>query len=251
MPYDYQRKKDPIDREKLQECLDMITSGQATVHSTSTQLNLPRTTVRRHLKAQQTGQLLLNPGMPPSLPPLLAAEIAVVAKTAATTGFGLSKADLILFVGDVVSGRLKVDDDIGMYLRQHCRFPNCIPSHDFIEKFMRDHHLSLVKPSPLERARAQAQADPFLVYEFYGSLEAEMLRLRIQDKPGHIFNLDESAFFLDPSRGKVVAETGGGSIHWIVAGAGRTAFSVMACISADGNLQPPLIIFPGTVNMIF
>jgi hypothetical protein len=250
MPYKYQRKKEPVDKEKLAECLVIIATG-ASVLGAASALGLPRTTVNRHFLAQQSGQLIrATAGMPPSLHPTLSAEISVVAKTAASTGFGLSKTDLIIFVSDVVKARLEVEDDIGKYLRQHCRFPHGIPSHDFIENFMRDNHLSLVKPAPLERARAQAQADPFLIYEFYQLVDEEMARLGIHNQPKHIFNLDESAFFLDPSRGKVVAETGGGSVHRNVAGSGRTAFSVMACICADGSAQPPLIIFPGGFTII-
>lgn len=78
MPYDYCRKKEPLDREKINECLQKISMG-ASVFSASSQLGLCRTTVRRHLQAQQSGKLLPTPGMPPSLPRLLSAEIAVVA----------------------------------------------------------------------------------------------------------------------------------------------------------------------------
>jgi len=109
---------------------------------------------------------------------------------------------------------------------------------------MADHNLSLVKPSPLEPCRAKSTADPFVVYPFYDIVKREMERLNLVDKPGNIFNLDETAFFIDPSRGKVVAGTGSGGTCRITSGPGRQCFSVMACISADGAAQPPLVIFP-------
>jgi hypothetical protein len=159
-------------------------------------------------------------------------------------GFGLSKKELRRFVGDIVVSRWNGEDETGAHLRRYCRFTNKIPGDEWLEKFMKDNKLSLVKPSPLERSRATAAADPFIVYEFYSLVEQELDRLNIKDKPDHIFNLDETAFFLDPSQVKVVAPTGKAGVHRVTSGPGRQAFSVMACISANGASQPPLVIFP-------
>jgi hypothetical protein len=70
-------------------------------------------------------------------------EIASVAKVSAAHGFGLSKIELSTYVTDVVKAKWNDTDKVGDYLRKHCRFINKCPSHDWIEKFMKDYHLSL------------------------------------------------------------------------------------------------------------
>jgi hypothetical protein len=57
--------------------------------------------VQRHRDAATSGSLVRARGTVPSLPAPLLAEIAVVAKTAARNGFGLSKKELRAFVGKV------------------------------------------------------------------------------------------------------------------------------------------------------
>jgi hypothetical protein len=230
-------------RELIQQCLTNIAAGES-IRSASANFDLSECTVRYHKKAASLDiSIRINGGIP-SLHPTLSAEIAAVAKAAADHGFGLSKKELRSFVSYIVNVKWDLRDPVGHYLRQYCRFVNRVPGDDWIVKFMRDNNLSLVKPSPLERSRALANADPHIVYGFYDLLHREMERLEICDKPHHVFNLDETAFFIDPSRVKVVAPKGK-SAHRITAGPGRQAFSVMLCVSADGKAQPPLVIFPG------
>jgi hypothetical protein len=230
-------------RALIQQCLERIAAGES-IRSASAYLGLSECTVRYHKKAAHLNIPIRTNGGIPSLPPSLSAEIVEVARAAADHGFGLSKKELTSFVSDIVNLKWDLQDPVGLYLRQYCRFVNRVPGDDWIVKFMHDNHLSLVKPSPMERSRALANADPHIVYGFYDLLHREMERLELSDKPHHIFNLDETAFFIDPSRVRVVAPKGK-SAHRITAGPGRQAFSVMLCISADGTAQPPLIIFPG------
>jgi hypothetical protein len=143
-----------------------------------------------------------------------------------------------------VKFRWHVQDSTDEYLRIYCRFMDFVPGDEWTEKFMHDHPLSLLKPSSLERCRADAAADPHLIYGFYSLLRREMNRLALHDKPEQVFNLDESAFFVDPSRVKVVSATGASDVHRITTGPGRQCFTVMACVSAAGGALPPLVVFP-------
>ncbi len=86
--------------------------------------------------------------------------------------------------------------------------------------------------------------DPFIVYHFFDLLESQYKRLNLSVSPDQIFNLDETAFFLDPRGGKVVSEPGA-RVQRLVAGSGRSCFTSMACVSANGKGLPPLVIFEG------
>jgi hypothetical protein len=228
----------------IEQCLEKIDCGQSE-RKACAELGIPRSTMQRHRKALSQNRPLPHPGNPPNLPPQLSIEIAGIAKTAAENGFGISKKELISFVGDVVKNECNSDSAVAVYLRKYCRFVNKIPSEEWAERFMKKNHLSLVKPSPLERSRVISAADPTIINHFYALLHREMERMEIINKPSHIYNVDETSFCIDPSRGKVVAGIGNGSTHRITSGPARQSFSTMACICADGTVQPPLIIFKG------
>lgn len=76
-------------------------------------------------------------------------------------------------------------------------------------------------------------------------MEKEIDRLGLREKPGHLLNIDETCFVLDPLRGKIVAPVGSRDIHRITTGAGRQNYTVLACVAADGCRFPPLIDFQG------
>jgi hypothetical protein len=182
-------------------------------------------------------------GILSSLPYPVEAEIAEIVRLAARNGFGLLREELKTFVGKFVQKHSGEDSDIGRYLQAHCLFKDKIPSDDWVRKFMDNHHLSLRKPSPKDKMQTWNASDPFTIYEFYDLIESECKRLNITDKPSHIFNCDETAFVTDPSRWNIVAPTGENRIQRTVAGSGKQSYSVLACVSADGNHLPPLIIF--------
>jgi transposase-like protein len=227
----------------VKECVERFRRGGVSIRQVAREFGVSEATVRYNLQAGARDRT--SPGTLSSLPSWLKAEIAAVAKEAAAHGFGLSLKELTLFIGDLVKRKWNDEDQTGEYLRKYCRFTNFTPGQDFMARFMTEYHLSLVKPSPIERTRAAAASDPFLIYEFYELLEKCVVRLGLQDKPSHLWNGDESCFITDPSRVKVVAETGAGSTKRITSGPGRTSYSVMACVSASGAVLPPMIIFPG------
>jgi hypothetical protein len=79
---------------------------------------------------------------------------------------------------------------------------------------------------------------------FYDLIEREIDRLGLKDRQSHIWNFDESAFCVDPSRGRVVAETGSSAFR-VTAGTGRECFTAMAAVNAAGESLSPFIIFRG------
>jgi hypothetical protein len=244
MPRTYKAKRPPVDTNKIKECLQYMIDNHTSLLAAATHFNLPETTVRRHYKASLEEKGVARAGRPPCIPIDTQAELAVIAKTAAAHGFGLAKEELKGLLGGYVQENWDADTNLGMYLRQNCQFNNKIPSDDWLSTFMINHHLSLQKPSPLQRCRKETAADPFIVYQFYDLLGQQLTTLNLHNSPGSIFNLDESAFFVDPKGGKVVAEVGAKSQR-VVSGCGRTCFTAMACVSANGRALPPLIVFEG------
>nr|CAH7744755.1 unnamed protein product [Callosobruchus chinensis] len=121
-------------------------------------------------------------------------------------------------------------------------FKNNKPGNDWFASFCNRRRLSLKKPENLETVRRNATKDPFIIYDFYDLLETEIEKLGLQDKPNHIFNLDETCFTFDPSRTKAVGAKGE-KFHRNIQGSGKENITVLGNVSADGQLLPPLFVF--------
>jgi hypothetical protein len=244
MPRRYIPHRIPVERTKIQECIEFMQNNGTSLNAAAKTFGLSEATVRRHYKSSLTGELLPHPGGQPSIPADLQAEIAMVSRTASSHGCGLMKEELRALIGSYVHENWEKDTSLGCYLRKNCRFTDHIPSNDWITQFMHNHHLSLKKPQPLQRCRKENASDPFIIYEFFDLLEAEISRLNIADAPGHVWNVDESAFHSDPRGVKIVAAIGE-KVHRSISGSGRYTFTAMACVSGAGVAQPPLVIFEG------
>jgi hypothetical protein len=172
-------------------------------------------------------------------------ELATIIKVSAANGFGFTTDEAKEFVGGYVRRQWMETNEVAHYLHLHCQFgEDKVPGKDWLAKFMKTHHLSLQKPGTLEKTRKLAEANPFLIYEFYDFLEQVAKELQLSDRPECVWNLDESPFWLDPKSGKVMAEIGV-KTQRITAGPGRSCLTVMGCVAANGVAHPPLFIFEG------
>lgn len=83
------------------------------------------------------------------------------------------------------------------------------------------------------------------------AVEAHFADLRVMtehslfDKPGHIYNTDETGLQLNTRAGHVLAEKGSKSIPSISPGEKGETISVIACCNAEGGFIPPYCIFKG------
>jgi hypothetical protein len=245
MVFKYQRKCAPVNQSLIQQALQAVDNGMS-VNAAAKQFAIPESTLRRHRNAQLGNQVLRPPGGIPSLPPSQEVELATLVKTAAEHGFAFSMEDIRVFVGKYVTSRWHEESELGHYLRTHCRFtgPSRMPGRDWMERFMQVHHLSLKTPGRLEKVRKMAESNPFKIFHFYDILGDTISELQLADRPDCIWNLDESAFFLDARGGKVVGEIGVRTKR-AASGTGRSCFTAMACVSAAGQSCSPVIIFEG------
>lgn len=244
MVFKYKRKTEPPSKERIQQGLASAGGGMSVSASAKT-CGISVTTLRRHNVAVLQGVPLAPRGGHPSLPPETEIHLATLVKVAGECGFGFTMEQIKVFVGSYVREKWDSEDDVGRYLRSYCRFgEHKLPGKDWMKSFMTTHHLSLLKPDKLEKFRKLAESDPFNIYHFYDLLAHYERTLGLANHPERIWNLDESAFFVDPQGGKVVAETGT-KTQRVTSGPGRQCFTVMACVSAAGRSLPPMFIFEG------
>lgn len=228
--------------EKMEEAVSKIDSGSS-MRAAALETGVAYTTLHRHYQARLHETPLPTSGRAPSIPIETQVELAELARVASTHGLGVTRQELQDFIGKFVEGNWNCETDLGRYLQKNCQFRDFYPSDAFMTKFLKDHNLSLLIPSAQDKLRQDATTNPFRIYGFYDTLESEMARLNLFDSPGSIWNVDESAFFLDPHRGRVVAKRGS-SVQRITAGIGRECVTAVGTACATGEILPPLIIYP-------
>ena len=126
----------------------------------------------------------------------------------------------------------------------HTLFPNNYPGTEWAKRFMKRHNLRLKKGTSMQIDRKERTSDPFIIYSLYDVLEKELQNLQLHDKPGHIYNLDETSFPLHSSKTHTVGVVGEKTIR-VTASSGRQNITVLATICADGTALPPCIVFKG------
>lgn len=84
--------------------------------------------------------------------------------------------------------------------------------------------------------------DPDVLNKYFDMLEECLTQNGILDKPGQIFNCDETGLPLNPKCARVVGETGSKNPSFI-ARADKSQLTVLACAYAAGYAIPSFVIF--------
>lgn len=109
------------------------------------------------------------------------------------------------------------------------------------ESFCRRHpNLALRTAAPLSLARARA-SDPEVVSRYFDLLEQTLDENGLRDRPGQIFNMDESGMPLNPKAPKLVVECGSAAVA--VGSGNKSQVTIVGCVSAAGFCMPPMVIW--------
>ncbi|XP_064107917.1 uncharacterized protein LOC135216478 [Macrobrachium nipponense] len=124
------------------------------------------------------------------------------------------------------------------------QFKDNYPGTEWARGFMKRHKLRLKKGTSMQVDRKERTSDPFIINSFYDVIEKEVQDLQLQDKPGHIYNLDETSFPLHSSKTHTLGVIRQQTIR-VTASSGRQNITVLAAICADGSALPTCIVFKG------
>ena len=147
----------------------------------------------------------------------LAKSINVICKN----GFSPSIDDVRLIVSDYVKSN-KID----------LSFKSNLPGRKWMQRFMNVNNLSLKKATMIAKVWKDCTSNPFIIYEFYDRLE-EIIRennLTAED----IWNMDETAFCLDPKKSQTIAPKGS-KAYKITQGGGRENVIIVGVVNASGK----------------
>ncbi len=113
----------------------------------------------------------------------------------------------------------------------------------------RHRDLTKRKPQALQMIRARSATPEVINHWFLECLKPTLDHLGLVNKPHCIFNVDESGFPLSGRPAHIICKRGIKSPQAIIGGSGRENITVQVCVSADGKLFPPYVIYTGKYLM--
>lgn len=111
--------------------------------------------------------------------------------------------------------------------------------------FKRNPYLSLREAETISKGRAVVTKNS--IKKWFHDLESFLIENGHNDillDPDRIMNGDETSFSLCPKTGKVVAPKGFKNVYQVQMAKEKDTITVLAMMTASGELLPPLVIFP-------
>ena len=237
MPSKYKRvgtcRRGEWSEEQLQAAIEAIGNGVG-VNEAARQYSIPSTTLRRRKKAGNVNKISLGP--PASLTDLnerkMVAHIkkmqkhcfAPTQKMVQQMAYGLAETLQIIHKFSVIKKRA---------------------GKIWFKEFMRrNSHLAIRKSEGVSMARVRGMYR-IDVNNYFNLLQQILEENNLMDKPGNIFNMDETGLQLNNRPGHVVAEKGSKNVVGVTSGEKGETISVITCCNAEGLFIPPFCIFKG------
>ena len=234
------RKDDTWTAETLKRALSDVTNKSMTVYRAAKFHKIPETTLRRYYKATYTENqplVVKHVGRPTVLTMEEENEIVQTCQLFAEWGFGLTKLEVVNIVTEYCKNSKKPTP-----------FRDGVPGIDWWNGFCKRHPTLVArKPQQFQLLQATAATPDQINNWFVHCLKPELDQLQLHDDPKWIFNVDESGFPLGGKPVKVLAKRGMKSPQSLVGGSGRENITVQTCmcISGDGQLLPPYVVYTG------
>ncbi|CAF3192699.1 unnamed protein product, partial [Rotaria sp. Silwood2] len=122
-------------------------------------------------------------------------------------------------------------------------FPSDMPTYDWLRSFLSRHsNLVLKNSTPIDKSRAKVTASQ--VNEWFNLLTKVINDNDLANRPGQIYNADETGFSDTTGSSKVLVHRGTSNAYKIEGGTGGKSFtSVLICASATGHILAPFVVY--------
>ena len=164
-------------------------------------------------------------------------------------GYGLSRQE----IPDVVKNLLDRAVSEGYILPDDKRFCDNRPSKNWVNKFF-IRHPSLAARTPENFGFRRTSVTEETIRNWFNTLadyleqehKIDVKTFFVEENSKRIFNIDESGFPLQGTnhRLKVVAMKGAKNVYRVAPDT-KEQITVLACVSADGSFNKPLVVYPG------
>lgn len=217
----------------LAEAMGKVTSREMGVNEASRAYGIASRTLRRHLLSRSSKVQL---GRRPELGDEHERRLTMHIKALEKVGFAPDS-----------SGVKKMAFSFAEKLGLNHRFSREAKSagdewfHGFLR---RNKDLSIRKSEGLSLARAKGMNRTDVDY-FFNLLLEILTTNNLLDKPGNIFNVDETGIQINNKPGKVLATKGAKDVYSLTTSERGENVSLVSCCSAEGYFLPPVLIFKG------
>lgn len=217
----------------MKHALEACRSGQYTINQAALAWQVPRTTLQDRFKGIVSGFKHAS-GRKPMISEQAEEELSHILCDLCSRGFPLSA---------------KMVRDVAFQYATDHHIPGFsskkgTAGYEWMHGFMKRHpSLSMKKPEPLSAARAIGVNRP-VIDAWFEKLQKFMISLGIKDRPGNLWNVDETGVqdYFVPKR--VVAQSGK-PCYQVTAGEKGETTTVVACFNALGTYTPVMTIFKG------
>lgn len=214
--------------ENLRKALAEIAKGMSKKLAAKT-FQVPRSTIQFRLKNPEHG---CKPGPPTILNNEEEEALVTWIKVSSQKGFPKRKEDLIKSVSE--------------FLKKTNRTSTFKNGEKWFKLFLA-RHPTLAFRTPEAVTAASSTVSENDVRGWFRQINdyfVENNLLHIFSDPARVLNGDETNFVLCPKTGLVLSSKGEKNVYEVDHAQAKTSLTVMFTFSADGNLTPPMVIFP-------
>lgn len=238
MPTRYKRRsgssRDNWTENQLVQAITAVNNGSMGINEAARNFDVPATTLRRRKKNES----FKKGPQGPSACLGVANENKIVTHIKKLQSYGFAP-----IRDDVRVMAFKLAEQLGITHRFNRQFGKA--GYDWLHLFLARHpDLSVRKAEGVSLARAQGMRRKE-VGDYFKLLEKVLEENQLFDKPGHIFNMDETGLQLNNKPGYVVACKGSKNVANITASEKGETITIVACFSAEGVYIPPMCIMKG------
>lgn len=238
MPTEYKRKTGSTRgswREvDLEKAVDAVNNKSVGINEAARIYNIPKTTLKRRLKkgVLSKGSMGRNSVLGLENEQKIVGHITKLQ----ASGFSPSR-DTVKSMAFELANKLGIQHTFNS--------ENRMAGFDWLQSFLRRNpKLSIRKSEGISKNRALGM-NKSVVKEYFDLLEKTMIENDLVNKPGNIFNMDESGLQLNNKPGQVIALKGSKCVSTITSGEKGETISIVCCFNGEGNYIPPYCIIKG------
>ena len=216
--------------ESMQEACKAVKDENMSLREAAGKYSVPVETLRRRTAGLVS--LDCHPGPPTVLTSEEETRLAEYCVAMSDIGFGLTREG-------VMAWHLLLQTKLVGH-----PFKQGYAGRGWYEGFMaRQATLTLRRPQALSYTHA-VSSNKETINDFFAKLGAIYGRLNLIAKPSQIFNADETGVTIVHKPSKVIAQIGRHNVPSITSADKGKTNSILACVSASGQVFPPFMIYP-------
>ena len=219
-------KRKQWSNESMLAALHAIKEGMS-INRAAVQYGVPRTTLNdRHLGKVMHGT---NPVQRTYLTAAEESELAEFVQVCAQIGYGKTRKQVMNIAEYVAKEK-------GVLKKTRI-------THGWFRRFLQRHPiLRLRKGDVTARVRIDAMNNREALESYFTLFKKIMEENKLTDKPGQLYNVDETGMPLDHRPPKVLAVKGQKKVRYCTSG-NKSQITVIGCVNATGTAIPPFVIF--------